>query len=416
MTAHPTGPLILYITNGFPYPLTSGYLRHYFLIGRLADAGCRVILLSIAGVDHRPEHTAAMADRTERVEVFASTDRSRGTRHRWMRRLRRVLPVGGGDPAGIRLAARAARIVESEPIDAVVFSGRRTDRALAALEGLPMVVDMCDATSLRLGLEMTVADRPRRIALRLQRAQVRRTEARMLARADRLLFASARDREALMPGAHDPRAAIVPNGVDIGYWSRTTRNLGRGEIVFTGAMSYGPNVDAAIRLARHILPIVQASIPAARLAIVGRDPSPSVAALASLPGVRVTGSVPDMRPYLQEAAVFAAPLRFGAGIQNKLLEAMAMEVPSVVSTIAGDGLRTEAGDLPPIAVADDDGAFAAALVDVLRRVGDDPSPDGEARAFVTRHFSWERCGRVLLDQIDAARADRRPDRPAPRGG
>lgn len=409
MTDGSPGPLILYITNGFPYPLTSGYLRHYFLIGRLAEAGCRVILLSIAGVDHRPEHATAMADRTQRVEVFASTDRSRGTRHRWVRRLRRVLPIGGGDPAGIRLAARAARIVGSEPIDAVVFSGRRTDRALATLEDLPVIVDMCDATSLRLGLEMTVADRPRRIALRLQRAQIRRTEARMLARADRLLFASARDRDALLQGSPDPRAAIVPNGVDLAYWSRTRPNLGHEEIVFTGAMSYGPNVDAAIRLARHILPLVQRAVPAARLAIVGRDPSPSVVALASLPGVRVTGSVPDIRPYLEDAAVFAAPLRFGAGIQNKLLEAMAMEVPSVVSTIAGDGLRTEAGDLPPIAVIDDDAAFAAALVDILRRVRDDPTPDGAARGFVMRHFSWERCGRVLLDQIDAARADRRPD-------
>ena len=404
MTERPAGPLVLYITNGFPFPLTSGYLRHYFLIGRLADAGCRVILLSVVGVDHRPEHAAAMADRTERVEVFASTDRGRGVRQRWMRRLRRVLPVGGGDPAAKRLAARAEQIVTSEPIDAVVFTGRRTDRALTSLGRLPVIVDMCDASSLRVERQMAVSGRVRRIALWIQRVQLRRTEARMLRRADRLLFASARDREDLLPGPRDPRAVIVPNGVDVAYWARTDRSLGRDAIVFTGAMSYAPNVDAAVRLARDILPRVQAAVPSASLAIVGRDPTPAVTALDPLPGVHVTGSVPDMRPYLEGASVFAAPLRFGAGIQNKLLEAMAMEVPAVVSTIAADGLRTERGDMPPVTVEDDDTAFAEALIRALRSAADDPSPDATARAFVARHFSWEECGRVLLEQIEVARA------------
>ncbi len=404
--AAPTGPRILYITNGFPYPLTSGYLRHYFLIGHLTAAGCRVTLLSIVGADHRAEDVAAMSDRTDRVETFRSADRARGARQRWVRRLRRVLPIGGGDPAGRQLAARVTELMTSGSIDAVVFSGRRTDRALTALgDQVPLVIDMCDATSFRLEREIAISGRWRRIALRIQRLQVRRVEARMLRRADRLLFASVRDRESLMPGPPDPRAAIVPNGVDATYWARTVPRLGN-EIIFTGAMSYGPNSDAAVRLARRILPLVRAMVPDVTLSIVGRDPTPAVEALGTLPAVRVTGTVPDMRPWLERAAVFAAPLRFGAGIQNKLLEAMAMEVPSVVSTLAADGLRTDDGEMPPIVVVDDDRSFAAAIIEALRRATADPTPDTAAREYVARAFDWERSGTTVLAQIEAARTAR----------
>jgi polysaccharide biosynthesis protein PslH len=145
------------------------------------------------------------------------------------------------------------------------------------------------------------------------------------------------------------------------------------------------------------------------LTLVGRDPSPDVQALGELDGVRVTGYVDDVRPFLERAAVFAAPLRFGAGIQNKLLEAMSMAVPSVVSTLAADGLRTVEGSVPPIAIVDDDDATAAAIVATLRRVAVDPSPDWAARTYVEQHFSWKASGASLASLIAAARADWRGD-------
>jgi hypothetical protein len=408
------GRRVLYVTNGYPFPLTSGYLRHYFLIGELAGAGYRVILLSIVGADHRPEHAAAMAAITERTEVFRSLDRAPGTRRRIMRKVGRMLRGRGGDLAAVQLAARVAEIVRTEPIDAVVFSGKRTDRVLVELGDLPVVVDMCDATSVRLVREASIATPARRVVLALQGRQVRQTERRMLDRGDRLLFASTRDEEALLPRRGDPRCAVVPNGIDLDQWSRSRRSLGRDTIVFTGAMSYGPNVDAAVRLARSILPIVRQSSPAAQLTIVGRDPTSQVVALGSLPGVTVTGFVDDVRPYLEAASVFAAPLRFGAGIQNKVLEAMSMEVPVVASGVAADGLRTADGATPPIVVAETDEAVAAAVVVALGRAAADPTPDQAARDYVAHHFSWQRSGQQLAALIEAAIADRTEGR-APRG-
>jgi glycosyltransferase involved in cell wall biosynthesis len=410
----PARPRILYITNGFPFPLTSGYLRHYFLMGELASAGHDIVLLSIVGADHKSEHVAALADRTERIETFRSRDRAKGTVQRLIRKGRRVLPGALADPAPRQLAERAGELLRREHFDAAVFSGKRADAALARLEALPVVVDLCDATTLRLKREMAVASPSRRMTLEVAARRVRRTEGRMIDRADRALFASARDLEGLLEELADGseasieerarRSVVVPNGVDIASWSRRNPTLG-AEIVLTGAMDYGPNVDAAVRLARTIFPLVRRQVPAARLTLVGRDPAPDVLALADLEGVRVTGYVEDVRPYLENAAVFAAPLRFGAGIQNKLLEAMSMAVPSVVSTLAADGLRTIDGTTPPIVVVDDDAATAEAISATLRRVAVDPTPDWAARAYVEQHFSWAASGRSLASQIAAARAE-----------
>lgn len=417
----PARARVLYITNGFPYPLTSGYLRHYFLMGELAATGHDIVLLSIVGADHRPEHAAALADRTERVETFRSLDRARGTLPRRVRRVRRLLPFGLGDNAARRLAERASELVRREHFDAVVFSGKRTDAALARLDSLPVVVDMCDAATLRLKREMAVASPSRRLALEALARRVRRTERRMLDRADRALFASARDLEGLLQELADGSAAsasgdrarrsmVVPNGVDTRFWSRGGSMLG-DEIVFTGAMDYGPNVDAAVRLARMVFPLVRRELPAARLTLVGRDPLPDVQALGDLDGVRVTGYVDDVRPFLEAAAVFAAPLRFGAGIQNKLLEAMSMAVPAVVSTLAADGLRTVEG-VPPIVIVDGDDATAEAIVATLRRVAADPTPDWAGRAYVEQHFSWDASGAALAGLIAAARVEWRQNGPA----
>ena len=205
---------------------------------------------------------------------------------------------------------------------------------------------------------------------------MRRIEARIVRRAAHVMFASERDRLLIMGAATTPEASIVPNGVDLAFWRRTALTLGRDRIVFTGAMHYPPNVDAALVLANQVLPLVRRRLPEVSLDIVGRDPAPALLAIADRPGVRVTGYVPDVRPYLDGASVFAAPLRFGAGIQNKLLEALAMEVPVVASTLAIDGLRV-GREAPPAAVADDPSTHGRP--DRRRRRGGATGPRGSAR-------------------------------------
>ena len=171
--------------------------------------------------------------------------------------------------------------------------------------------------------------------------------------------------------------------------------------MFCGNLGYTANSDAALHLVVDVMPHVWRRRPDAEVVLVGRNPSPSLRQAVRSPQVTVTGLVPDVRPYLDDAAVFAAPLRFGAGVQNKVLEAMSMEVPVVASPLAAGGLRI-GGQNPPVAVADDPAVMAAQIIDRLDGAVADPSPDRAAREWVTDRFVWTRSARQVADAVRRA--------------
>ncbi|MBW3542839.1 MAG: glycosyltransferase [Planctomycetes bacterium] len=374
---------ILYLTAGFPWPLESGYLRHYHFIRELSRKHA-VVLLSLAGRGYLPEHAAALEPIVERVQAFP-LGRRRGKTFRMLLGRERALRD---------MAETAEGLVRRGGFDVVLFSGKQTRPVIDRVGTLPVVADVCDAESVRHRARLDHArwyQRPRLFAGWLW---LRRVERRILGRARHVLFASGRDRDALIPpaGLTMPPATVVPNGVDIDYWRRGERWRGTNAIVFTGAMHYPPNADAAVYLARRILPRVREAVPNVELLIVGRDPTEAVRHVGRLPGVTVTGRVDDVRPWLERAAVFAAPLRFAAGIQNKLLEALAMELPVVASTPATAGLILEGEEVPPVTTADDPDEFARRLIAELQAAAQDPSPRSRGRDFVAEHFSWTAAG------------------------
>jgi glycosyltransferase involved in cell wall biosynthesis len=407
MTERPDGLRILFLVNGFPWPLTSGYLRHYHMIRELSERGHRVSLLAITPTGFVPEDRTHLEPFTERIVTVDSHRRSRSLRRRAERRLS---SISVGEGAVRQLRDEVAALVADVPHDVVLFSGKRTYPALKAAAGLPVVADVCDATSSRIWGNLRFASFARFPLLLAEYVEVRRIERALLRHGSRLLFASVRDRDALMGDTDGAHATVLPNGVDVRYWQRSAGSvLGQNEIVFTGAMDYPPNSDAALLLIRKILPRVRESIPDAHLSIVGRDPIDKlVRAGATTPGVTVTGFVPDVRPYLEAASVFAAPLRFGAGIQNKVLEALAMNVPTVASANGSGGLITTEGIRPPLTVApaSDPARFAAILVERLRAAAADPTPPTEGRTFVERYFTWERAGDLLEGVLRDAATER----------
>ena len=384
---------ILYLTNGFPYPLTSGYLRHYHLIKALARHHA-ITLLSIVGANFAPEHAQAMAPFTERVLTFTSTNKSRSLRRKAINRVRSLAGGLQADEAVRQMRAAVERLTHEDGFDVVLFSGKRTYPAIARLDNVPLVVDMCDATSTKLRGSLRYTRLARLPLVLLDYAQVRSAERMLIRNAAHLLFATCRDREAML-GRNGNHATVVPNGVDLDFWTRSSRERGANTIVFTGAMDYPPNTDAALYLIEEILPLVQRSAPDAQALIVGRDPPPRLVHAGRRPGVTVTGFVDDVRPYLEQATVFVAPLRFGAGIQNKVLEAMAMEVPVIASPLAADGLRTEEGQPPPVQVAQTRPQFAELINRQLAAWAHDAAPDAEARRFVSAHFVWDQSGSKL---------------------
>jgi sugar transferase (PEP-CTERM/EpsH1 system associated) len=189
------------------------------------------------------------------------------------------------------------------------------------------------------------------------------------------------------------RLHVIPNGVDVEYFKPDPATAPRpGDIVFTGTMDYLPNIDAVAWFAEEIFPLVRRECPKAVFRIVGARPSPRVLALRTLDGVEVTGAVPDIRPYLRQAAVIVAPLRIARGIQNKVLEGMAAARPVVASPEALDGIAAIIGR--DILVGDGAEAFARAVCDVL--TGCAPEKLGAAgRDFVLAHHQWSEQLRAL---------------------
>ncbi|MFL5669945.1 MAG: glycosyltransferase, partial [Chloroflexota bacterium] len=178
-------------------------------------------------------------------------------------------------------------------------------------------------------------------------------------------------------------------------------------LVFVGAMSFPPNVAAVTWFAEHVFPRVRALRPTTTFAIVGRDPAPAVSALASLPGVVVTGAVADVRPWLAQAAVVVCPMVSGSGIKNKVLEAMAMARPVVATSLAVDGLGVSPGI--HVELADDSQAMTTTIVRLLDDAEGRASIGSAARAFVRGSYSWEACAERYEALYEELAGPRSPD-------
>ena len=193
-----------------------------------------------------------------------------------------------------------------------------------------------------------------------------------------------------IPGAE---ALVLRNGVDLVQFHPGANAPEPDELVFTGVMNYHPNAEGCVWFVREILPLVRQRRPGARFSIVGAWPTREVERLADVPGVSVTGFVKDTRDYLRRAAVAVAPLRIARGIQNKVLEAMAMGLPLVGTTCATQGVEGEAGR--DFLVEDDPARFAARVAELLEDSAAARALGVRARAFVEAHYDWEVVFRPL---------------------
>jgi glycosyltransferase involved in cell wall biosynthesis len=293
--------------------------------------------------------------------------------------------TGAADPVLERAVARAIR--ELEPGVIHVEGGELASLLRNKPRSLRGVLCVHDSKSLRYREFARWSDNAAaRARMSLLSALARLHERRWFRFADRVVVTSKADADALAPSVDACLVTVIPNGVDLQYFAFHPKPQA-GRIVFTGNMSWPPNEDAAEHFARAILPSVRACATGTSFWIVGADPSARVRALAELPGVHLTGTVEDMRPWIQSAAVYVSPLRFGMGVKNKILEAMASGAPIVATSRSLSGTPLVHGRHAMI--ADDDVAISDA---VLRLLGDEAlrrSLSAAAREKVEREHSWE---------------------------
>ncbi|HKO87444.1 MAG TPA: TIGR03087 family PEP-CTERM/XrtA system glycosyltransferase [Burkholderiales bacterium] len=198
--------------------------------------------------------------------------------------------------------------------------------------------------------------------------------------------------ESLAPDARG-RVQIMSNGVDAAYFSPDARRSSPFEpgieaLVFTGAMDYWPNVDAVVWFAEEILPALRIVRPTIQFFVVGMRPTAAVQALGKLEGVTVTGGVPDVRPYLQHAHLVVAPLRIARGVQNKVLEAMAMEKAVIASKACASGVDAIEG--LEYETAADAGGFVEKTLALLNDAARVATIGRAARARVLADYDWDK--------------------------
>jgi len=257
---------------------------------------------------------------------------------------------------------------------------------------VPVVWDSVDSISL---LFRQAASQSRRWVSRLVSSfELGRTESYegwLTSQFRTVLVTSPADREALAalaaPARRKPDLRVIPNGVDLDYFGA---DLGLPRepdtLVLSGKMSYHANVTMAVFFVREVLPLVRAHRPDTKVWIVGKDPAPEVQALAADPAITVTGAVPDVRPYLQRATLAVAPIAYGVGIQNKVLEAMACRTPVVATRQAVSALQVEPGR--DVLVATGPAALAEKTLELLAQPARRDAVGRAGRAYVETHHDW----------------------------
>lgn len=307
-----------------------------------------------------------------------------------------------------QLSEEIRRVISTHAISLVyAFSGQMGQYAEDLPPGLGFVMDFTDVDSEKFASYGRTAGGVAALANRMEARRLLSFEHEIARKADASLFVSASEEQLFRRVTRDEALVLgtLENGVDLDLF-KPGAGASDGPvceaplIVFTGQMDYPPNVDAVSYFAREVLPLVRARQADARFAIVGRAPTPAVLALAELPGVMVTGAVPDTRPWLDTAKVVVAPLRIARGIQNKVLEAMAMGKAVVASPEAAEGIDACHGREFIIAgsAAGQADAVVALLHDAARRT----RMQQDARAAMEARYSWEAKLAILPQFVDGA--------------
>ncbi len=230
----------------------------------------------------------------------------------------------------------------------------------------------------------------------------------MFAGFDRVVVLTDRDAAALHALAPQLPLVTIPNGVDLDFYTPTGYEPDDPTLLFVGNYDYRPNLDAALRLARDIFPRVREAVPRARLLLVGGNPPPELQALANAQ-IEVTGRVPDLRPYFEQALLFVSPLRLGAGIKNKVLEAMAMDVPVIATPLSCDGIPVIHGE--HVWLGETDADLVKGIVHLINTPSLRQALRLGGRALVEQFFTWQRVAdqyEALYEEVIAERRGRPP--------
>ena len=286
------------------------------------------------------------------------------------------------------------RLLDKYDFDLIHVQLFRMAQYVSHCHGIPKMLDLCDSLALNLQRRAVLDRGLKRPLIRLEERRVRKYEVEIARSFDWGTVVGECDRDYLLHQDASLKLSIVPMGVDLEYFQPTSSTY-QPHLLFTGTMSYFPNWDAALYFYKEILPLIRTAHPEITFNIVGNHPPEQIKRIANGINVIVTGHVPDIRPYFDQAAVFVSPLRSGSGVQVKNLEAMGMGVPVVTTSIGAQGLEAKAGQ--DILIADAPEKFARHVIDLIQS-SDLRQKIGDAgRQLVEAKYNWP----ILAQRLEA---------------
>lgn len=388
---------VLVLAPRLPYPPLGGDRLRIYQICKYLSGQFELSLLSLC------ETAAEIEQPIPNDGIFARIERVPHSRWKRFTGLIRALPTSLPMQVGYYHNAEFARkaCAMASAHDAALAHLVRTAEYLLPCR-LPKVVEMTDAISLTYARTANHLNGPKSVAYRAEARRLRRFEKRVIHVCDRTVLVSSVDRDSLDLGNDARKVLICSNGVDTQALPFEYAPDGR-TIVFIGKNLSRPNVDAITYFAQELLPVVRARAPQARFKVVG-EIRPELAERLRTQGIEATGRVESMREATRGASVGVCPMRFGAGVQNKLLEYMSLGIPAVTSPIGLEGLEAIPGR--HLAVATTPEEWGNSIAAFLQHPEQGQSLAVTARRFVGEHHSWEAhlapLGKAILQVVEGS--------------
>jgi sugar transferase (PEP-CTERM/EpsH1 system associated) len=386
---------ILFVCHRLPYPPDEGgKIRSFNMIRHLAQQHS-VVVASLTHTERELRAGMTLRDHCKDVIAEVLPDHIR-----WMQACKALMT---STPSSIayfwspKLYQRIQEQIRTAKFDVIMVHCAAAAQYVQNSRGVFRILDYCDLDSVKWKEYARWKPFPLSAGYALEAKKLRKFERDLALRFHCCSVTTQCEKDEFETLRVATPCAVIPNGVDTSYF-RKARNFGDtgSVIIFLGRMDYFPNVDGVRYFAEEVLPLVRAKIPNTEFRIVGSNPSAKVRELAKIPGVSVTGYVPDVRRYVADAGVSVAPLKIARGTQNKILESMAMGVPVVASAEAARGIDAVPGR--DLLVADDSASFAKHVVGLLenRDMGNRVS-DAALKQVKTAH-QWP-ASMAVLDRL-----------------
>ncbi len=382
---------IFIILSRIPYPLEKGdKLRAFNQIRELARKH-ELILCAVSDIEPHPEAMAVLKDFSDSIYFFRI--RKPDILLRLIRGIFSSRPFQVAYFYKKSIQKRIDSLLEQHKPDHIFCQLIRTAE-YARNSSIDKTIDYQDVFSAGLKRRLDIAPWYKQILLKTEYKRVSHYEARVFNLFDKKTIISMPDRDKI-PHPEREQITVIPNGVDTGFFKPLPCEK-RYDVVFTGNMGYPPNINGAEFLVREIMPQVWAERPETTVVIAGANPAVRVKSLKS-DKVLITGWVDDIRTYYASSRIFIAPMRIGTGLQNKVLEAMAMQLPCITSPLANKALCAREDE--EVLIGKNAGIYAQHILSLLSDSGASKQLGEKGYKFVLQHFNWESTTAKLEEVI-----------------